>query len=188
MKMYIIWKYYVYLLHYKLSTILYSSTINGFRLHGNFSNFLLTVDRKYYQQHVASNKVVDDVLCSYSGAEQEKAYWAVNFLFVNLPEQSFDSLLEFFKHHNFKYSLALGPVKVSMYDKNQILVTGYLKPKVIQALTPFQAKLIYLPGSEEGYLFPLSKYSNVILLLNRRRVVFTDLIANLEVNFTETKE
>lgn len=151
----------------------------AFRIYGSPNDFYLTAERSFYNKNVATNSTIERILGNFGGCLLDKPNWAINLRYQNMPAVLFEDFLEFFKKFNFKYSVAMGAITIAMFDETQIILSGYIKSNVAESLRLYRAKLICI-NKEECYLLPLKKYSNIVLLFERRKLCFADRIANSE--------
>lgn len=157
-----------------------------FRIYGrDCTNFDITVETSYYKTVVGNNVMVADSLAELGG----KIYCSkqiTNISFNSFYEENnedypskLEQLLSILKKYKCKYSIALGPITITQYNKNTILITGYIKPKLYKAMEVFGSKPAYLSNnSEEGYLFSLNKYHNLVSLLAKWKVTYIDNLAS----------
>lgn len=67
----------------------------------------------------------------------------------------------------------MGVITLAKFDEDQIIVKGYLKPKLVKAIDVFHP-ILNCSNNDEYYLFNSKKYHNIISLLGKVGVPFVD--------------
>ena len=173
--------------------------MSSFKISGNIGDFRIVVETRYYINKIKNNATTLHLFQCFEGTIIRESKW-LTVIQYHLNEENannsigerntFSDLICFLKQFKIKYTLAMGPVILNKIDDTAFILKGYLKPNLIKAIAPFDPLLQYTSNNEEYYLFKSKKLHNIITLLNKHSVAFTDqtVISPIEENKTSPVE
>ena len=142
----------------------------GFRICGQNDSFCIVADSKYYKDKISCS--LEHRLRAYGGMMVGHHKKIVKMKFTMDSEgRLLDNLVCLLQQFKIKYTLAIGTVIVYKYEDTFVL-TGYVKPNVVEAFDVYHPTMHYSTTNEECYVFSIEKYENVIRILKKCGVAF----------------